>query len=98
MWALALWPKTICVLDLRPVGWPAWYQRALELPTRTKIPPTRASRRTPERWSAGALELEGEGLGLAKVTLLGQTTLCYRGSGSSFRLMGTTKACEATDE
>ncbi|UKZ66377.1 uncharacterized protein TrAtP1_007553 [Trichoderma atroviride] len=30
--------------------------------------------------------------------LLGRTTLCYRGSGSSFRLMGTTKACEATDK
>lgn len=58
MWALALWPKTICVLDLRPVGWPAWYERALELPTRRKFHP---HEQADERWSAGALE--GEGLG-----------------------------------
>lgn len=47
----------------------------------------------------GAGALEGEGLGLTKVTLLlDRTTLCYRSSGSSLLLMRTAKACGAIDE
>lgn len=40
MWALPFWrPQAISLLDLGPVGWPSWLQRALKQPTRSKFHP-----------------------------------------------------------
>ncbi|KAL7911814.1 hypothetical protein GGI35DRAFT_299760 [Trichoderma velutinum] len=74
------------LLDLGPVGWPSWLQRALKQPTRSKFHPH--GRET--RWQLLLLalvllmpELLERGRTRMTLLLLKEALLCYR-SGSSF--------------